>query len=169
MMSLLGLFKRKNKDLPKISVPDDEIVAIGDGQLFDVAEVKDPTFSQKLLGDSVAFKFPQDKISICSPANGTLTTVSPTGHAFGITTNDGVEILVHIGIDTVNAKGDGFTIEKVNQNDKVAAGDPIVTVDLKKLRKNYDMSTMLIITNPNNKKIEFIAPQEVKRGQSIIK
>lgn len=166
----MGLFDRfKKEDLPALDVEDDAIVAPANGKLIDVSTVSDQMFAQKMLGDSVAFAYDGDKVTICSPANGELTTLFPTGHAFGITRNDGVEILVHIGIDTVNAKGDGFKTGKYKQGDKVKAGSPIVTVDLKKLKANYDMSTMLIITNANGKTIQFIAPQDVKRGQSIIK
>ena len=93
----------------------------------------------------------------------------PTGHAFGVSGNNGVEILVHIGIDTVNAKGDGFRLGNFNQGDKVRAGDAIVNIDMKRLSKVYDMSTMLIITNSNNQEINFIKPQQVTKGQSILK
>lgn len=165
----MGLFDRfKKEDLPVINVPDDAIVAPANGKLIDVSTVSDPVFAQKMMGDSVAFTYDGDKVLICAPANGELTILFPTEHAFGITRNDGVEILIHIGIDTVNAKGDGFKAGKYKQGDMVKAGAPIVTVDLKKLKANYDMSTMLIITNANGKTIQFISPQYVKRGQSVI-
>ena len=94
----------------------------------------------------------------------------PTGHAFGVTMKNGVELLVHIGIDTVNAKGDGFRVLGVKQDDTVRAGDPIVEVDLKKLSKKYDMPVMLIITNANanDQTITFRSPCAVKRGESVI-
>ncbi|MBQ1341064.1 MAG: PTS glucose transporter subunit IIA, partial [Erysipelotrichaceae bacterium] len=76
---------------------------------------------------------------------------------------------VHCGIDTVNANGDGFKLQGKKQGDVVKAGDPIVRVDLKKLSANYDMSTMLIITNANGKEIAFVEPKEVKRGEPVIK
>ena len=85
-----------------------------------------------------------------------------------MTANNGVEVLIHCGIDTVNANGDGFKLLGKKQGDAVKAGDPIVEADIKKLSKNYDMSTMLIITNANDKEIEFIEPQNVTRGQSVI-
>ena len=170
----MGLFDKLRKKeetvtLEPINVDDGTIVALADGELIDVHTVSDPVFAQEMMGKSVAFKFDKDKVTLCSPANGTLGVLFPTGHAFGIIMNSGVELLVHIGIDTVNAKGDGFKVLSKKQGDTVKAGEPIVEVDLKKLSAKYDMSTMLIITNANDKEIEFIEPQTVTRGQSLIK
>ena len=91
----------------------------------------------------------------------------PTGHAFGLTTEDGVEVLVHIGVNTVENKGVGFKILDKKQGDAVKAGDPIVAVDFDKLSAKYDMSTMLIITNANEKKVELVREGEVKRGSIV--
>lgn len=163
------LFKKEEEVLPELNVDDSAIVAIADGELIDVKSVPDPVFAEEMMGKSTAFKYNKDKVTLCSPANGTLGVLFPTGHAFGIVTNEGVEILIHCGVDTVNANGDGFKLLKKKQGDTVKAGDPIVEVDIKKLSANYDMSTMLIITNPNEKEFEFIEPQAVKRGQSVVK
>lgn len=163
------LFGKKEKEFEEINVGDEAIVAIADGQLFDVHTVNDPVFSEEMMGKSIAFKFEGEKVTLCSPVNGTLSVLFPTGHAYGVVSNTGVEILIHCGIDTVNAKGDGFRLLDKKQGDSVKAGDPIVEIDLKKLSKNYDMSTMFIICNPNGKEIEFIDFQQVTRGQSIIK
>jgi PTS system glucose-specific IIA component len=163
------LFKKEEEALPELNVDDSAIVAIADGELIDVKTVPDPVFAEEMMGKSTAFKYNKDKVTLCSPANGTLGVLFPTGHAFGIVTNEGVEILIHCGVDTVNANGDGFKLLKKKQGDTVKAGDPIVEVDIKKLSANYDMSTMLIITNPNEKVFEFIEPQAVKRGQSVVK
>lgn len=164
------LFNKEEKiELPELNVADDAIVAIADGELIDITTVKDEVFSKKLMGDGVAFTFPNEKVVLCAPANGKLEALFPTGHAFGLTMNNGVELLVHIGIDTVNAKGDGFKLLGKKQGDTVKAGDPIVEVDVAKLTKNYDMSTMLIVTNPNDKERTFVEPQKVSRGQAILK
>lgn len=171
----MGLFdKLFNKQEETIleeltNIFDDDIVAIADGELIDVHAVSDPVFSQEMMGKSIAFKYTQDKVVLCSPVNGTLTVLFPTGHAYGLLANNGVEVLIHCGIDTVNAKGDGFKLLSKKQGDEVKAGDPIVEVDMKKLSKSYDMSTMLVITNPNDKNINFINPQIVKRGQKLTK
>lgn len=168
-MGLFDLFMKKEPHLEPIDVDDNAIVALADGRMIDITTVPDPVFAEKMMGDSIAFKYGGDKVILCAPANGTLTVLFPTGHAFGVTTNNGVELLVHCGVDTVNAKGDGFRLLKKKQGDPVNAGDPIVEVDLKKLSAKYDMSTMLIISNPNEREIAFIEPKEVKRGESVIK
>ena len=130
--------------------------------------IADPSVAKVENGTVTAIARGDTTLTVTT-ANGTLTVLFPTGHAFGITTADGVEILVHCGIDTVNAKGDGFRLLSKVQGDAVRAGDPIVEVDIRKLSKTYDMSTMLIITNPNERTIEFIEPGKVTRGQSVIK
>lgn len=163
------LFRKAEEDrLPALNVSDNDIVAIADGRLIDIHTVSDPVFAEEMMGKSTAFQF-EGKTTLCSPANGTLNVLFPTGHAFGITTNEGVEILIHCGIDTVNAKGDGFKLLNKKQGDIVKAGDPIIEADITKLSKTYDMSTMLIISNANEKEINFIEQQAVTRGQSILK
>ena len=122
-----------------------------------------------MMGKTLVFSYDADKVVLHAPASGTLTVLFPTGHAFGITTDGGVELLVHCGVDTVSANGDGFKLLDKKQGDRVNTGDPIVEVDLKKLKETYDMSTMLVITNPNGKTFEFVGPCDVKLGQSVIK
>lgn len=153
----------------KSSINDDDIVAMCDGNIVDIHEVADPIFAQEKLGKSLAFQYTKDVITLCAPANGILKVLFPTGHAYGIQTKEGIEILVHCGINTVEANGIGFRILNKKQGDNVNAGDPIVEVDLKKLSQKYDMSTMLIITRENGKNFEFIEPQSVLRGQSVLK
>ena len=153
-----GLFKKK-----------DEIVALADGKVVETKSVSDPMFAEEMMGKTLVFNYDADTVTLHSPASGTLTVLFPTGHAFGITTDDGVELLVHCGVDTVSANGDGFKLLDKKQGDKVNAGDPIVEVDVKKLKEKFDMSTMLVITNPNGKALEFVGPCDVKLGQSVIK
>ena len=169
-MGLFDKFLKKEEtiSLPELDLDDSAIVAIADGEVIDITTVSDPVFAEQMMGKSTAFKYDK-KTVLCSPANGTLSVLFPTGHAFGIITNEGVELLVHCGVDTVNAKGDGFRILNKKQGDPVKAGDPIVEVDVPKLSNTYDMSTMLIITNANDKQLDFIDPQPVTRGQSVIK
>lgn len=161
----MGLFDKLKE---KMNYVDNTIKAIADGEIIDVATVSDNIFSQKKLGESVAFKFDTKKVVLCSPANGRLTALFPTGHAFGITMDNGVEILVHCGIDTVEANGIGFKLCGKKQGDIVKVGEPIVEVDLETLNKKYDMSTIVIITNDNDKNIKFITPRKVHVGDVII-
>ena len=81
---------------------EDGIVALAKARMFPIEEVKDQVFSQKLMGDGVAFELEEDQV--CAPVSGELTAMFETGHAFGILTKDGMEVLVHIGIDTVNLR-----------------------------------------------------------------
>ena len=159
------------KQAPKVTEPvqethaDDEIVAVSDGELVNLEDVNDDVFSQKMMGDGIALKLNND--FVCAPANGTLETVFPTGHAFGLLTNEGVEILIHIGLDTVQLKGEGFDV-LVKQGEKVRAGQPIVRVDRDAIaKKGYDLTTMLIITNANNKTINFKSSGTVKIGTKL--
>ena len=171
----MGLFdkllkKEETVALPELeNVSDEDIVALADGEIIDVKTVSDAMFAEEMMGKTVAFKYAQDKVVLCSPCNGTLGVLFPTGHAYGVVMNDGTELLVHCGVDTVNTKGDGFKLLGKKQGDTVKAGDPIVEVDIKKLSKTYDMSTMLIVTDANGKDYEFIDPQPVTRGQKVTK
>ncbi len=161
---MFNFLKKKAGDTKEI-----QIKSVVDGELFNIGEVNDDVFSQNMLGDGVAFRCNEDTIDVVAPVDGELTVVFPTGHAFGITTKDGVEVLVHIGIDTVEANGDGFVLKGFKQGDAVKTGDVIETVDMKKLRQSYDMSIMLIVTNANGKIINFIEPKIVEKGDSITK
>lgn len=149
--------KTKNKEYK-----DYQIVAIADGNIIPLNEVNEQSFASGALGDGIAFELDDDIIRV--PANGTLSVMFPTGHAFGVTTNEGVEILVHIGIDTVNTKGEGFKI-LAKQGDCVKAGQPMIEVDRKLLlSKGYDLTTMLIITAANGKNITLNTYGSVKQG-----
>ncbi len=154
----------KSKDLEE----ELYIGAVMDGEMIDIATVPDEMFAEKMLGDGVAFLSQEDSVEVYSPVEGTLSVVYPTGHAFGITTPEGIEILVHIGIDTVKSEGDGFTIGSFKEGDSVKAGDPIVTVDQKKLREKYNMSVMLIVTEDQGKEMKFKEPCMVKCGDNIL-
>lgn len=116
-----------------------------DGVGLPIENVKDAVFAQKMLGDGFAVT-PESEY-ICSPCDGKLVQVFPTNHAFGIMTEDQLEVLVHIGIDTVELKGEHFTrLKEVGETIKM--GDKIVKIDLKALKdKNIDTDIMVVITN----------------------
>ncbi len=163
---MFNLFKKKEVFEP-LNKDNSEITSLGDGKLIPIESVSDPMFAEKMLGDSISFQFSGRDVTVFSPVNGTLTVIFPTGHAFGVTTEDGVEVLVHIGIDTVNSKGEGFKILNKKQGDHVNAGDPIVTVNFNALQEKYDMSTMLIITNANGKNVTLVRDGDVTR-ESVV-
>ena len=110
-----------------------KVIAPLSGKVIALSEVPDEVFSQKVLGDGAAI-IPEDG-KIVSPVNGEVSTVSETLHAYGFTSDDGLEILVHVGIDSVALKGAGFTAH-VKEGDKVKAGDLVAEVDLDVLKKN---------------------------------
>ena len=130
--------------LPEI--PDNVIAAPVNGKFIGPDDIKDPMFSQQTMGQTVAVD-PSDGI-IVAPANGKIEMVFETGHAFGMRLPDGTGLLIHIGVDTVNLKGQGFTVLK-KEGDNVKAGEPVVRVDLDVLRNaGYSPQTMIVITEP---------------------
>ena len=163
---MIKLFPDRKEKLPELDIKDDEIVSPADGLEIALSEVNDPVFSKGTMGKGVAFRYDGNDVTICSPANGSLSMVFPTGHAFGITMKSGVEIMIHIGIDTVESNGEGFKI-LLPEGRTVRAGQPVIKVSMAKLKQKYDMTTMLIITNANDHNIEFAGNGEVKRGTSV--
>lgn len=162
------IFKKDKENQIFQQVSDEDIVAIASGEVVDVKSLPDPLFAESLMGETIAFTYKEDKVTLCAPANGKLSVLFPTGHAFGLVMNNGIELLVHCGIDTVKENGKGFTILNKKQGDTVKAGDPIIEVDIKELSKKYNMSTMLIITNKNDKDVHFSANESVILGDKII-
>lgn len=115
------------------------------GTAMPLENISDPVFSSGALGNGVSV-VPADG-HVVAPASGTIVTAMDSGHAYGIKTDDGVEILIHVGLDTVNLKGEGFT-PKVSAGRRVARGEPLVDVDLKTVRDaGYDPTTILVVTN----------------------
>ncbi|MCR4998516.1 MAG: PTS glucose transporter subunit IIA [Lachnospiraceae bacterium] len=146
---------------------DPYIYAPVQGKLIDIATVSDITFAQKLLGDGVAFSVNEGKATVYAPVSGKLETLFPTLHAFGIQMDNGVSVLVHIGVNTVDANGTGFKVCAKKQGDKVKAGDAIVEVDFDLLKQTYDTSVMLVILDPADKNITFEAPMDVALGTVV--
>ena len=151
-------------------MPDDALVAVANGKFIGPEDMKDEMFSQQAMGQTVAVE-PSDG-TISAPANGILEMIFETGHAFGMRMADGTGLLVHIGVDTVNLKGEGFTVLK-KQGDIVKAGEPVIRVDLEVLKKaGYSSQTMLVITEPadENKQAEFTNfGKNVSRGERLNK
>lgn len=115
------------------------------GQVVDLKDVNDPVFSSEAMGKGIAIK-PSDN-TVYAPADGTISIAFETGHAYGIKTDKGAEILIHIGIDTVSMDGNGFT-PKVKANQKVKAGDVLATFEPAKIKEaGLDDTTMIIVTN----------------------
>lgn len=122
-----------------------KICAVVNGNSINIEEVKDTTFSQKIMGDGVAI-IPNSN-TIVAPCDGKITVLPESRHAFGIVSDNGIEILVHIGIDTVNLNGDGFE-SKVIQGSTVKQGEEIITFDREKMiSEGIDTTTMIIVLN----------------------
>lgn len=118
------------------------------GRVIALEEVPDPTFAQKMMGEGIAIE-PADG-QVVSPVAGEIVTLFPTKHAIGIRSNEGLEILIHVGIDTVNMNGEGFEV-LVSQGDRVEAGDPLLHFDVALIaQKAKSTITPIIITNPEN-------------------
>lgn len=127
------------------AAPTSAVVTPVAGTIVPIEDVADPVFASKALGEGVGV-VPADG-TVVAPVAGTLLTVADTGHAFGIMTADGVEVLVHVGIDTVKMAGTGFALA-VEKGGRVAAGDLLVTVDLDAVRRaGYDTTTLVTVVN----------------------
>ena len=110
-----------------------------------LSKVSDPLFATETVGKGIAIE--PDKGEVVSPVDGTVTTLFPTGHAIGITSEGGAEILIYIGIDTIHLNGQYFT-SHVKQWDKVSTGDLLITFDIEKIKEaGYDTTTPVVITN----------------------
>ena len=123
----------------------EEVYSVADGQVVALEQVKDPVFAQKMMGDGFAVE-PANG-NIVSPVSGTVSSIFPTKHALGLVTEAGLEVLVHIGLDTVSLEGKPFTVH-VTEGQKVAAGDLLVTADLDAIRAaGRETSTVVVFTN----------------------
>lgn len=116
--------------------------APAEGRLLSIEQVNDPVFSQRMMGDGFAI-VPEGEY-FYAPFTGTVEMVFPTGHAIGLKSENGIEVLIHIGLDTVKLKGEGFR-SLVKQGDKIMIGDPLIKVDLIQIKKKgYDTTTPII-------------------------
>ena len=123
----------------------EDVYSVADGQVIALEQVKDPVFAQKMMGDGFAVE-PVNG-NIVSPVTGTVSSIFPTKHALGLVTDSGLEVLVHIGLDTVSLEGKPFTVH-VAEGQKVAAGDLLVTADLDAIRAaGRETSTVVVFTN----------------------
>lgn len=138
-MNLFKKFSKKAKSGPIL------IACPAAGSVIDIKETSDPMFSSEALGKGVGITASQGKIT--APVSGTITTFFPTNHAVGITSEDGTELLIHVGVDTVELNGKHFTPFK-RQGDTVSQGDLLLEADLESIRnEGYDATIMLVVTN----------------------
>ncbi|MDR0176350.1 glucose PTS transporter subunit IIA [Actinomyces oris] len=136
---------------------------------MDLDKVPDPVFSSGAVGQGVGLE-PQGDIVVTAPADGTVVVAPSSGHAFGITLDSGVEILIHVGLDTVNLEGQGFDV-KVSQGDRVSAGQELVRVDRSVIEQaGYPLTTPVLVTNTASfASVEVVGGDSVEPGQALIK
>ncbi|WP_295804524.1 glucose PTS transporter subunit IIA [uncultured Corynebacterium sp.] len=139
-----------------------DIASPAAGEVVPMAEIDDPVFSAGTLGDGVGI-VPENN-DVYSPVSGTVMSAMKSGHAYGVKTEDGVEVLVHIGINTVKMKGDGFT-PAVKKGDTIQKGELLATVDFDKVREaGYDTTIVLAVTN--TKALSAVTPAGLKHASA---
>lgn len=153
---------------PKVLVDAEVIYSPVKGEFIPLVDVEDPTFSKGIVGNGFAIDPLENKI--VSPVDGEVVTVFKTGHAIGIKTKTGMEVLVHVGIDTVKLDGEGFEL-KVKQGQQIKQGESLVEVDIEKVKaKGFSPVTVVVVTNkeefPN---YEVNDQLQVKSGDAIMK
>ena len=158
---MFGFFKKKKQDEAL------NFVAPVSGKVIDLSEVPDPVFAPKMAGDGVGIDTTGDVI--VAPCDGELSLVFKTKHAFAMTLDNGIELLVHIGIETVSLNGEGFE-QLVEQGTKVKAGTPIIKIDRDFIKgKGLSLVTPVLITNPDSvKSIEAKTGVDAVAGETVI-
>jgi sugar PTS system EIIA component len=143
-----------------------QILAAVSGTAVPLSEVADEVFAQGMAGEGGAI-VPAQSGEALAPASGTLVKLFEGGHAFGIETDDGVELIVHVGLDTIELRGAGF--EKVaTEGDRVEAGQPIVRFDLEEIRAGgYDPVTPVVVTNADEHPVSDVRTGEVSAGDPL--
>ena len=160
-MGLFDIFKKKEKTIVTIYSPIN-------GKVIELKEVPDEAFAQKMVGDGCAIE--PDKGSICSPIEGQLMNIFPTNHAIIFETIDGLEMIVHFGIDTVKLDGKGF--QKLREAGPIKVGDEIIKYNLDEIKDGVPSTRSPIIINNMEKveKIEILSlGKVVKIGEPIMK
>ena len=157
--SLKKMFEKNAKTI--------SLKAVEDGRTIPMDEVNDQTFAQELLGPGIAI-VPSNG-TVVSPINGTIATVMDTKHAVCIQGEDGIELIVHAGLDTVELNGKYYQTYK-EIGDQVKAGDVLLEFDLEEITKaGYDVTTPIVITNLGDYKItKCLTGQQVKAGEEVI-
>lgn len=155
---MINLFKNLKKECSVLSPVK--------GRCIPIEEVPDNMFANKLLGDGVAFVFEENEVYI--PCDGEVVMIAHTKHAFGLKSKNGMEILIHIGLDTVTLNGEGFDV-LIKQGQQVKAGDKAVIINQKLMReKGINLITPMVITNSNEYELFNIINGSVKTGENIL-
>ena len=137
------------------------------GKVIPYTEIPDQVFSEGVLGEGVGID--PTGSQVVAPADATVSSVIPDScHAVGLQLDNGMELLIHVGIDTVSMHGDGFTLH-VNEGDKVKLGDPLITFDADKIRKaGHPAITAFLVSEPNGKSLEFETGMDAKEADTVV-
>ena len=158
---MFGFLKKKKQIDSK-----NQLLAVADGKVIPIEDVKDPVFSGKLMGDGVAVV--PAGTTVVAPCAGKISMIAETAHAFGMECENGLEILVHIGIDTVSLGGRGFSV-LVKSDDTVTAGTPVITFDRAVMDEaGLDMTIPMIVLENGGKQVEMRTPAEAKAGVTVV-
>lgn len=164
---LKGLFRKEDGQK---AIKYDEIIIKSPikGEIYPITEVRDQTFKDKLLGDGIGIYPVQGRV--VSPFDGRVAIMFETNHACSIVSDRGAEVLIHIGLDTVNLKGQYYK-SYVNNGSRVKTGDLLIEFDIEKIRAaGYDLITPIVITNSSSyKSIEAIKEGHVEELEALIK
>lgn len=145
-----------------------EFVMPMSGEVIDISEIPDPVFSKKMMGDGFGIKPSKDSNDIFAPVSGEVVSIFPTKHALGIKTKEGIEILLHVGIDTVNLKGEGFEAF-VEQGDKIQAGDKILSVNFNEIESKVpSIITPIIFTAIEGYTFEVVKGSKTAKENNVI-
>jgi PTS system beta-glucosides-specific IIC component len=149
-----------------VTTADEIISAPMTGELVSLDDVPDKTFSKRLVGDGTAIRPTSGRVT--SPVNGVVATLFPTKHAVAVRSDSGVEVLIHVGLDTVNLKGAGFTAH-VAVGDRVATGDLLLEVDLAAVAATHDTLSVIVITNSAKYTVDPGTTGPVRAGDALIR
>ena len=162
--SILGKFGGKNKQAAEPLT----VYAPFGGSAIAMEQIPDPVFSEGILGKGCGLEPAEE--TVCAPFNGTVTQVIDTKHAVGVTSKDGLELLIHVGMDTVAMNGEGFT-NAVREGQTVKKGDLLLTMDLEKVRAaGHPATVILAVTNSDDfAAVEAEASGKVRVGDSLLR
>lgn len=155
---MISIFKKKEKSI--------QVVTPVTGDMISLKDVPDKVFASGMMGEGVAFKFDSD--TLFSPCEGTVIMLPKSLHAVGIKSKNGAELLIHVGLDTVELNGNGFQA-LVSEGQKIKRGTPILKVDHDYLKENGKNSTTpMVVTNSNEFQVEIAPNQKVNEAETVV-